>query len=432
MSAPAGVPGTEPSGHGSPEIPRPDAWRPVFLAVVLLLLQPLRPRAEDRVEYRFEGYYEEDGRMGVTTSGVYAQTDLNPNLVLKGEFIYDGISGATPSGGPPPEGVTQVPTIEFSDRRYAGYLAMDIRQGRFTHMPMFSYSYEHDYKSFGISFTESVDFNQRNTTLTFGASHNFDEVSGIYQPDFASKGTSDFLLGMTQLLGPRTTFTANLTLGYNDGYLTDPYKGVNFYYAFPDPSFDSLPYGVNSGEKRPGHRFRQVGFLGVNHFVPSLDGALETSFRLGHDDWGILSETVALQWAQKLGRRVIVTPLFRFYHQSAADFYATRFTGDPLYPEGTPYSYNPDDNVLLFPGEPGYPNGPIGEVPAFPEAHSSDYRLSQFNAYTFGGTLLVRMGDLATLTFTYKRYRMVGTDGVTLASAYPVANVYTVGFNLWF
>jgi len=413
-----------------------NAWRPVLLAVVLLLLQPLRPRAEDRVEYRFEGYYEEDGRMGITTSGVYAQTDLNPNLVLKGEFIYDGISGATPSGGPPPEGVTQVPTIEFSDRRYAGYVAMDIRQGRFTHTPMASYSYEHDYKSFGISFTESVDFNQRNTTLSLGASHNFDEVSGIYQPEFASKGTSDFLLGVTQVLGPRTTLTANVTLGYNDGYLTDPYKGVNFYYAFPDPSFDTLPYGVNSGEKRPSHRFRQVGYLAVNHFVAPLKGALETSFRLGHDDWGILSQTVALQWAQKLGRRLILTPQFRFYHQSAADFYATRFTGDPLYPDGTPYSYNADDNTLLFPGDPGYPNGPISEVPAFPDAYSSDYRLSQLNAYTFGGSAQVVVAETgtltATLTFTYKRYKLVGTDGVTLESAYPVANVYTVGFNLWF
>ena len=206
----------------------PLAWRPAVLALILLVLEPSRSHAEDRVEYQFEGYYEQDDRISVTTSGAYVEKDLNPKLVLKGSFIYDSISGATPSGGPPPPGQS-VPTIEFSDRRYAGNLGIDIHQGRFTHTPSVSYSYEHDYKSFGIAFNEAIDFNQRNTTVSLGAAHNFDEVSGIYQPEFASKGTTDFLLGVTQLLGPRTTFTFNLTLGYNDGYLTDPYKGVNFF-----------------------------------------------------------------------------------------------------------------------------------------------------------------------------------------------------------
>jgi hypothetical protein len=410
----------------------PAVWRPLVLSALLILAPKLRARAEDRVEYRFDGYYEQDDRIEVNTSGVYFEKDLNPKLVLKGQVVYDSISGATPSGGPPAPGVPQVPLINFSDRRYAGNLGLDIRQGRLTHSPSFSYSYEHDYKSAGIAYNELIDFNQRNTTLALGAAHNFDEVSGTYQPTFASKGTSDMLLGVTQLLGPRTTLTVNLTLGYSDGYLTDPYKGVNFYYAFPDPSYDALSYGVNAGEKRPSHRFRQVGYVGVNHFVKPLNGALETSFRLGHDDWGVLSQTVALTWGQKIGRRVTVTPMFRFYHQSAADFYATRFTGDPGFPNGTPYTYNADENVILFPDDEGYPDGVAGEVPAFPDAYSSDYRLSQLNTYTYGTTVEVRVAEMASIVFAYKRYKMVGTDGVTPESAYPIANVFTAGFNLWF
>lgn len=410
----------------------PLAWRSGVLALLLLVLEPSRSQAEDRVEYQFEGYHEQDDRIAVNTSGVYVEKDLNPKLVLKGEFVYDAISGATPSGGPPPPGDPQVPTIEFSDRRYAGNLGLDIHQGRFTHTPSVSYSYEHDYKSFGIAYNEAIDFNQRNTTVSLGAAHNFDEVSGTYQPEFASKGTTDFLLGVTQLLGPRTTFTFNLTLGYSDGYLTDPYKGVNFSYNYPDPSFDPTPYGVNAGEKRPSNRFRQVGYFGINHYVKPIEGALETTFRLGHDDWGILSQTVGLNWAQKLGRRVILTPQFRFYHQSAADFYATRFTGDPAYPNGTPYSYNPETNTLLFPGDEGYPDGTISDVPAFPDAYSSDYRLSEMNTYMYGGSLQIRVAEMATLNLGYKRYHMVGTDGVTPESAYPTANVYSIGFTLWF
>lgn len=407
-------------------------WRPTVLALLLVLLEPIRPRAEDRIEYRFEGYYEDGNRTDVTTTGVYVENELNPNLVLKGEFVYDSISGASPTGGPPPAGDPQVPLMQFDDRRYAGFVELDIKHGRFTHQPQFAYSYEHDYKSASVAWNELIELNQKNTTLALGISHNFDQVLGTYQPEFANKGTTDFLLGVTQILGPRTTLTVNLTLGYLDGYLSDPYKGVNFYYPFPDPSYDALPYGVNAPERRPSHRFRQIGWVGVNHYVKPVDGALEASFRLGHDDWDVTSQTVALAWYQKVGKRFTVGPLFRFYHQSAASFYATRFMGDPSLPDGTLYSFLPD-GTLLFPGEPGFPgDGVIGEVPAWPSHYSSDYRLSQLNTYTFGVQVQAQITEKISLTVSYKRYLMRGTDGVTLASAYPDANAITAGFNLWF
>jgi hypothetical protein len=420
------------SGSPSRSAGGPGAARPVILALLLLLFEPLRAHAEDRVEYRFEGYHEEHDRTQVNTSAVYVETDLNPNLVFKGEFVYDAISGSTPTGGPPPAGDPQVPLTEFSDRRYAGSVEFDVHQGRFTHQPQIAYSYEHDYKSVGLGFNELIDFNQKNTTLALGVAHNFDQLDGTYQPTFTGKDTSAFLVGITQLLGPRTSLTFNLTLGYNTGYLDDPYRGVNFYYAYPDPSYDPLPFGVNAAENRPSHRFLQIGYLSINHYVKPLDAALEASFRMGHDDWDITSETVALSWGQKLGKRVILTPQFRFYHQSAAYFYATHFAGDPQYPQGTPYSVLPD-GTLLFPGDPGYPgDGTIEQVPAWPSYYSSDYRLSQLNTYTYGTTLTVKVTEMLTMSFRYQRYHMVGTDGVTLQSAYPTANVYTAGFTLWF
>jgi len=273
-------------------------------------------------------------------------------------------------------------------------------------------------------------------------SHNFDSLNGIWQREFVNKGVSDLLLGVTQVLGPQTTLTFNVTLGYSEGYLSDPYKAVNFYYAYPDPSYDPSPYGINSqdqlgtfgfpAENRPGHRVRAVTWLGLNHYVKSIDGALEASFRVGTDSWGLTSETLSVAWFQKLGRRITVSPLFRFYHQSAADFYAVRFTGDPSNPYGGPYSVLPDGS-LLFPTDPGYPGGgQIGNVPAWPNYYSADYRLSQMNTYTYGLSIEAKVTDWASVIVSYKRYRMVGTDGVTWQSAYPQANVISAGLNVWF
>jgi hypothetical protein len=71
-------------------------------------------------------------------------------------------------------------------------------------------------------------------------------------------------------------------------------------------------------------------------------------------------------------------------------------------------------------------------VPAWPNYYSSDYRLSQMNTYTYGVSIEGKVTDWASVILSYKRYRMVGTDGVTWQSAYPQADVFSVGLNVWF
>ena len=62
----------------------------------------------------------------------------------------------------------------------------------------------------------------------------------------------------------------------------------------------------------------------------------------------------------------------------------------------------------------------------------SDYRLSEMNTYMYGGTLQIRVAEMATLNLGYKRYHMVGTDGVTPESAFTRPPTYSIGFTVWF
>jgi hypothetical protein len=387
------------------------------LSLLLQVSAVHRTRAEDRADYRYEDYAEEGGRIHVQTQGAYFEMALGPATALKGNFIYDAIAGATPTGAPYLPGTNAVNTVQMDDTRYAGFLEATFKFGAATLSPQVAYSEESDYRSVGIALNGTVDFNEKNTTFLWGLSHSFDQVlpnagelsyvTGLPLTSPQPKADSAVLLGLSQVLGPSTLLTLNLTVGYADGYLSDPYKRVLFdnvpYNPGPDPA-NPYPYTVWP-EHRPDHRFRQITFVSYQHYVEKFSGAMEMTYRFYHDDFDVTAQTVSAQWNQKLGKRVIVSPLFRFYTQTAAYFYATHFPGDPT-----------------------DPNSPI----PLPAAYSADYRLSELVSYTYGLSVSARVQEHLSLEVSYLRYEMFGKDGVTSPSQYPKANVFTGGLTLWF
>ena len=387
---------------------------------------------ESRVEYKYE-YYQEDGdRTRVQTHGLWFETELHTQFLLRGQYVHDALSGATPTGGPP-EGTNAVPLSRFEDKRNAGFLEGAIKYGRTTPSPQISYSEESDYRSLGMGVTESIDFNQKNTTLVVGLSRNSDSLRGSNQFDFAYKHETVAMVGINQLLSPLSVLTVNVTMGYVDGYLNDPYKGVNFFFNYPNPVFDPLPFDVNLGEKRPRHRFKQIGYVGFSQYVPKLKGGLDASYRLYHDDWGVWGNTFQLEWNQKVGSRVVVSPLFRYHRQTAADFYGVRFAGDPLLPDGGQYALQSDGFTLLFQGDEGFPgDGMVGLVPTHPSYFSSDYRLSEMETLTYGLGVRIKLCERASLFLAYKRYETRGLDGLTPGGQYPSAHAGTVGLGMTF
>ncbi|KAB2659812.1 MAG: DUF3570 domain-containing protein, partial [Verrucomicrobia bacterium] len=260
--------------------------------------------------------------------------------------------------------------------------------------------------SLGTAFSHSIEFNDKNTTVTWGVGHSFDHIlpnDGQRTPESPqittplSKNSTDFLIGFTQLLGQKTIVGINLTIGYSEGYLSDPYKRVLFQdYPFPSSEF---------AENRPNHKQREVVYLSLQHAFPTLKSAFEGSYRFHHDDWGINANTLTAQWHQKIGQRLTLSPILRYHTQTRADFYAPSFPGDP--------------------SDPTF-------VPNIPELYSADYRLSELESWTYGTSLSLRAHDRVTIELGYKRYQMFGTDDKTDAGQYPSANIVTLGFNLWF
>ena len=366
-----------------------------WLALALHFLPILRTRAQNHADYRYELYKEESGRIEIQTHSAMSEVELRSWMSLKGQVIYDAISGATPTGALPGPGSRKVPTVEIDDDRYAGTVEVGMKYHNVTVRPQFAYSDESDYRSISLALNTSVELNQKNTTLHFGVAQNWDTVipnEGTFLVSEESKDTTDFLVGVTQLLGPKMFVTANFTYGIGSGYFSDPYKGVPFT-GYPGAIF---------GEKRPDNRNKEIVYLALTRTFDPLQGTAELSYRFYHDSFGVAAHTVGLTWFQKFGSKVVIAPTFRFHDQSAADFYAVSFPGDP-------------------------------EVSAsLPRYYSSDYRLSDLHAFTYGVSLLWRIHENVHLDLSYKRYEMFGHDGRTPKDAYPAANVLGLGFRIWF
>ena len=406
------------------------------IALLLQFIFGAPARGENHADTRFEFYSEDGGRIQVETEGILFEQAIAPWATLRGKAVYDSISGATPTGAPAPGGSgggggggdgggdagvrgvrprrtnasiqavagatpanggggsSQVPLVQMVDRRYAGDLAADLRLANQTVTPELAYSSEKDYTSIGLALTDAIDFNQKNTTLVLGVSHDFDTVHPILWPNSKSKNSTEILIGVNQLLDPKTVLKLDFTYGFENGYLSDPYRGVVF--------VSSPTAGTLFPENRPSTRTEEIGFVSLTHFFDRLNGSAETSYRLYHDSYGIVSHTLGIQWYQKLGRYVIVSPLLRYTVQSAANFYGTTFPGDPTTPS------------------------------TIPKFYSADYRLSSLSTYTYGLQITGIVSDRLRLDAGYERYVMQGNDGQTAASAYPTANIFTVGFRwLW-
>jgi hypothetical protein len=362
--------------------------RLLFLFGWILSLLPTRSRAENHADYRFEYYSEENNRITVNTHSVYFEQQLIDAVIARGELTYDGISGATPTGAKPAPG-GKVPMVNLTDIRRAANIGLDLKWGPQTITPQFAYSKESDYESRAVSLSDAIEFNQKNTTLQFGASHNFDRVLDDASPRvYQDKAVTAGIVGVSQLLTPKTILSADFTYTTESGFLSDPYRLA---------TFDTFGFAYH--EHRPGHKTGQIFLLSLRQYIEPVHASIEGSYRFYHDSYDVYSHTMELIWHQQLGKHVLLEPLFRFNEQSAASFYATSFSG-------------------------------IGPAPN--QFFSSDYRLSELYSLDYGLRATIIATDWLRFNLGYHRYEMYGLDGKTASGMYPKANVVTAGLQLWF
>ncbi len=340
--------------------------------------------AENLFDSRFQYYTEDDGRVDILSSYSLFAYDLSDALTLDGTLLYSAISGASPTGLPPKHRGGKVSVATLDDERIAFTMAVTRKVANHAVKAGFSYSNESDYLSLGGSIQDTIELNEKNTEAVLGFAYTYDRVGAGGTDLDEAKRAYDWMVGVNQVLGPNTLLSANFTLAYKSGFLSDPYK-----YSLIDD--EAWP------EERPGKRFDQLVNLQLTHYLEPLGASVELGYRFGHSDFGMVSHTASIALSKTVWNdRLLLRPSFRFYDQSAADFYAVDFTGDPRY-------------------------------------FSSDYRVSELQTFTYGLQVEWRIiPDRMNVHLGYERYLMRGMDGQTSQSAYPDAHAMTAGFSVRF
>lgn len=322
-------------------------------------------------------YYHEDGRIQAIEPVVSLAKIFADGQALDFNFTFDSLSGSTPNGALPshsaqtfasPSGKAshayttapgQLPVDpNYQDDRVAFGGNWSVP---FTRTDQVSVggklSDEHDFFSATVNASVAHDFNEKNTTLSLGISDEYDSLQPIggapvAGSDYAlsektghkQKNGTGVLLGLTQVMTRNWLSEFNLSVDRFKGYLNDPYKIISVI----DNAGNTTGYEF---ESRPDQRTRKSAYW-ENRVAWDQRLSTALSLRYMSDDWGVRSDTAQLHLHRSFsnGERY-VEPTFRWYRQTAADFYM-------------PFVLNAGEPVTRY--------------------ESSDSRLAAFHALTYG------------------------------------------------
>lgn len=360
-------------------------------------------------DFSYQLYQEADDRIKIESYYLRGNVELDADTSFRFQYLRDAISGSSPTGALP--GGLQPFLSDIEDVRYGIMGALSRQFGDHRVELELSRSSEEDYLSYGFALSDKWDLNQKNTTLSYGLNLLDDEVT-VYGRPVQDKQSYDLFAGVTQIIDKNTYVTANLTLGLSEGYLNDPYKSIQRTdeVLVPDGmgGFFTIPVVNTYAENRPDQRLREVLQFQATHFVESANSAIDGVLRFSHDDYGVFSQTVQLEWRQAIGESWEVTPFVRYYHQSAADFFMNTLDGV---------------NIVT---PPDYPDG------SGPK-YSSDYRLSSFDAISLGIKTRYQFTEEMAASFSYEHYQMDGSGADSApGAAYIEADIWTLGLNVQF
>lgn len=213
---------------------------------------------------------------------------------------------------------------------------------------------EYDYFSVGVGGSYTQLFNQKNTELSLSGNVYIDKWNSIYpyelrsfdnngaglntrffqgsqitgntnyDPNFQSftnENRNSYSLGVSfsQILSKRLQGLLVADVVYQNGLLSTPFQRV--YFADVADSYIGGFHLADNNEQLPDQRFKTAIGGRLNYYVNERI-VLRSYYRYYTDDWGINSHTASLEVPIKISQKFTLFPSYRYYFQSAADYFA--------------------------------------------------------------------------------------------------------------
>ena len=346
-------------------------------------------------------YYTQDGDNAAVTGGVGTEelTDLTPTIVVSIPLNDDDVlsidagvsaySSASSSNVNPFDGNAPANPFVASSGASESDILVTI-SGNYSHSSddrdkiwsaNLAIASEYDYFSVGFGGSYTRLFNEKNTELSVKTNVFLDTWKTIYpselrdQPTFIpfnSKSRNSYSVGFgfSQILTKKLQGSLSLDFIQQEGLLSTPFQRVQFA-DMADVVVQEFTY-ADDVERLPDSRLK-IAVGGRLHYYISEIFTVRTFYRYYTDDWGIKSHTASIEIPIKVTDKFTIYPSYRFYIQTAADYFA-----------------------------------PFNQHLSTQEFYTSDYDLSDFEANQYG------LGVSYTDIFTKLRIWKLGLKSIDL------------------
>ena len=286
----------------------------IVAAVVLLAsLAALPSRAGVLPDDRGDVLYHRYQGGGVTIDGpsVLVRKKFAEKYSVSASYYVDMVSSAS---------IDVITTASpYSEQRDQAGLSLDVLDDKTQYTVSVVASEESDYSARTASFDVSQDLFGDLTTVSFGFSRGWDEVRRNGDPQFDEPvDRRSYRFGLSQIVTPALVMGLAYETITDEGFLNNPYRSVR--YLEPDAAA-GFAFQL---EVYPRTRTSNAAALNARYFLP-YRAAVHGEYRYFTDTWGIDASTASVGYTHPLGERWTLEGGYRWYDQSAANFYADLF-----------------------------------------------------------------------------------------------------------